>query len=340
MAKKTAPLFEVLHPMKRIDLFGHADAEKIFLDAWNNRETRPLHPVWILAGPKGIGKATLAHRIAKFVFANSSAAGGLFGPAPAAASLDLSPDSIEFQRYIDGGYPDLSIISLETDPEEKTEISVDFVRRMIDSMRVSASDDSWRVVIIDSIDDMNRNAANSLLKILEEPPAKTLFLIVAHKLASVLPTIRSRSQVLKMRVLDESDVRKILFEAAGVEADMEKLGRAAKLSDGSVARALSLFFGGGSAPDLFEVADIVTNPEAKASKLVEVAKSLATSDETLNVLLDVIHYLAAKNPIMAELYSEAAKEFKTADALNLDFEAVAFKTIRDMRKCLSIPTAI
>ncbi|MDR0449390.1 MAG: AAA family ATPase [Rickettsiales bacterium] len=330
MAKKAAEnSFETLHPMRRANLLGHAAPEKIFLDAWKNRALRPLHPVWILAGPKGIGKATLAHRIAKFIFADNDG-----------DSLEISPDSAAFQRYLDGGYADLAILSLETDPEEKTEISVDFVRKMTESLRMSASGDGWRVVIIDSIDDMNRNAANSLLKILEEPPAKTLFLIVAHKLAGVLPTIKSRAQVLRMGVLSESDVRKILIEAAGMDADMEKLGRAAAVSGGSVAKAVSVLGGGDDFPDMFEVADIISNPDAKVSKLMETAKQLSANDETMAILLDVIHYLSSDNPSLAELYSGASSELSAADALNIDPESAAFKIIRDIRKCLSIPTAI
>ncbi|MDR0319690.1 MAG: AAA family ATPase [Rickettsiales bacterium] len=327
--KKEENIIETIHPMRRSDLLGQAAAEKLFLDAWKNRDARPLHPVWILAGPKGVGKATLAHRIARFVLS-----GG------AGATLEIPAHEAAFQRYIDGGYADLAIVSLETDPEEKSEISVDFARRMTESLRMSASDDSWRVVVIDSIDDMNRNAANSLLKILEEPPAKTLFLIVAHRLASVLPTIKSRAQVVRCGVLNESDVRKILIESAGMDADMEKLGRAAAASDGSVAKALSVLGAGDDFPDMFAIAGMVSAPETKASKLVEISKQLAAGEESMSMLLDVVHYLSRATPSLARLYSEAAAELASADALNLDPDATAFKIIRDIRKCLSIPTAI
>lgn len=331
--KQTSPLIEMPHPMTRADLLGQDAAQNIFLSAWNNRNTRPMHPAWILAGPQGVGKATLAHRIARFIFSSNSDTN---------STLEIPQDSTAFRRYVDGGYADLTIISLETDPEEKTEISVSAVRRMTDSLRTTASDGGWRVVIIDSIDDMNRNAANSLLKILEEPPAKTLFLIVAHSLSAVLPTIRSRSVVLRMGTLPASDIQKIIMQSAGMDADMERIARAAKISSGSVSRAISLLGGNlDDFPDMFSIAEMISDATIKASKLLEISKSLAQNFDTMNVLLDVIHHLARRAPLaLARLYSQAAHEIKTADALNLERDAVAFKIIRDIRKCLSIPIAI
>ncbi|MDR2685801.1 MAG: AAA family ATPase [Rickettsiales bacterium] len=336
MAKKDAPSFDILQPMLRADLFGHADAEKTFLDAWNNREVRPLHPAWILTGAKGIGKATLAHRIARFIFANSQL-----------STLEIPADSPEFQRYADGGYSDLQILSLDTEPEEKASISVDSVRRMIDGLRMSASDGGWRVVIIDSIDDMNRNAANSLLKILEEPPAQTLFLIVAHKLSGVLPTIKSRSAVIRLRALPDADVRKLVFDIVGDGADLERVSRVASAAGGSVAKALSIM---GSAaddfPDLFETARIISDPTAKSSRLLEISKHLSSSPDSMNILLDVIYNLSITpqstlhTPHLSDLYFTAASELASQRALNLEADATAYKIIRDIRKCLLIPTAI
>ena len=183
MAPKKAPAYTFPDPIDNDTLIGHGDVMRSFADAWAARDTHPIHPVWMLTGPRGIGKATLAYKIAKTVYGN---VGDFF--------------IIDLARNID------------KDGKSKSDgkvISVYTVRAMIERMQMSSMSGEWRVVLIDSVDELNTAASNAILKLLEEPPAKTLFLLVTHQLANVLPTVRSRARVEKMRPLNLSELREL-----------------------------------------------------------------------------------------------------------------------------------
>ena len=150
--KKESCVYNFPHPMENEYLVGHTDTLNNFVRAWENRDVHPLHPVWMLTGPMGIGKATLAYKIAKMVYGN---VGDFF--------------IIDQEHNIDkDGKPK---------PDGKV-ISVYTVRAMIDKMQMSSMSGDWRVILIDSVDQLNTAASNAILKLLEEPPAKTLFLLV------------------------------------------------------------------------------------------------------------------------------------------------------------------
>ena len=176
----------------------------------------------LIHGPRGIGKATLAFDFARRIFAQT-------GDEPAAQIA---------AQVAAGGYPNLFVMrksARDTGKGYYTVIRVEEVRGFIDQMRMTRGRAGHRIAIIDAIDDCNPSSANALLKILEEPPADTTFLLVSHRPGSLLPTIRSRCVQVALRPIDESDVRAVLA-ANRPDLDAEVLARAASLSGGGPRR--------------------------------------------------------------------------------------------------------
>lgn len=235
------------HPAETAALFGQSEAESRFLDAW--RQDR-LHHAWLLRGPNGIGKATLAYRIARALIAAPVASGdSLFGDAVPAIpeTLDRPPGCPVASRISAGSEPRLFVLRRTPNPTTgrmRGQIAIDDVRRLREFLGLAAVDGGWRVIIVDSADEMNRNSANALLKFLEEPPALSMFLLVSHAPASLLPTIRSRCRTLDLSPLGAEDHAWAL-EAAGAETTSETAAALAQLASGSVGRALKLISIGG-----------------------------------------------------------------------------------------------
>jgi len=224
-------------PSEAARLVGHATAVAAIVEAYRSGR---LHHALLLTGPKGIGKATLAFQIARYLLANPD-------PAKAQESLQpADPSDRVFRQIASGSH--LSVLHVTRSYNDKTKkfmtiLGVDEVRRIGRFLSMTAHDGAFRVVIVDSADDMNVNAANALLKRLEEPPEKTLFLLLSHSPGRLLPTIRSRCQMIRLAPLDETDMAEALGATGATlsGAPSEILARA----EGSVRRALLLSeFGG------------------------------------------------------------------------------------------------
>ena len=280
-------------------MVGHSDTLNNFINAWNNRDVHPLHPVWMLTGPMGIGKATLAYKIAKMVYGN---VGDFF--------------IIDQERNIDkDGKPK---------PDGKV-ISVYTVRAMIDKMQMSSMSGDWRVVLIDSVDQLNTAASNAILKLLEEPPAKTVFLLVVHQLANVLPTVRSRARVEKMRPLTISQLRELCVKFIPEEdVSTETL----KLSNGSFGRIASLKQSGGD-ETYSDLIEFLNNPRANSGDAMVLAKKIATDTALHGILLDAIAHFG-----LADLYPHATRAINDIKTLYLEPEIGIFKIIMEIKKCL------
>jgi DNA polymerase III subunit delta' len=299
---------EIRHPRETLSLYGHAEAERAFLDAY--RAGRMPH-AWLIGGPRGIGKATLAYRMARFVFAHPDQA----APEVAQAnSLALPRDHPVSRRIAAQGHPDL--LALERVEDEKgkmpTMISVDLVRRTIGFFGSTAGEGGWRVCIVDSADELNAAGANALLKILEEPPAKALLLVVSHAPGRLLPTIRSRCRRLALRPLAAGDVARAAANALGRDANEPEIKTAALASDGSVARALDLI--GGTA---LQVRDKVNTmlaalPAVDPRELHALGDALGRNDESaFTAFVDAVRdWLSARVTVAG---AEPARLVRMAD---------------------------
>ncbi|MBR6597859.1 MAG: AAA family ATPase [Alphaproteobacteria bacterium] len=297
--KKNNTVYKFPHPMDNECLVGHADTLARFTDAWQKRDTHPMHPVWMLTGTQGIGKATLAYKIAKMVYGN---VGDFF--------------IIDMDRNIDAhGNPK---------PDGKV-ISVYTVRAMIDKMQMSSMSGDWRVILIDSVDQLNTSASNAMLKLLEEPPEKTLFLLVVHQLANVLPTVRSRARVEKMRPLTISQLRELcvrFIPEEDISTDM------LRLANGSFGKIANLKASGGDEiyADLIEM---LNNRHATSSDVMVLARKIAPAPELHGILLDAIAHFG-----LADLYPLATHAIADIKNVYLEPEIGIFKIIMEIKKCL------
>ena len=209
-----APEAEGLKPPRESNLLlGYDALEQTFI---NDINAGTMPHALILAGPKGIGKATFAYRLARGLLAQE-AGGGLFDAEDAPlTSLDIAQDNPVFGRVASGGHPDFLVIEPAFDDKkgtQKTTLDVDTARKVVPFLRMTSSDGGWRVVIIDDADTMNRNAQNAILKILEEPPAKTLLILVCHRPGALIPTIRSRCRFIALPTLSEDTLEALLSRA-------------------------------------------------------------------------------------------------------------------------------
>ncbi len=234
------------HPRDTRSLVGQVQAEADFLAASQGGR---LHHAWLLIGPQGVGKATFAWRAARHLLADPpdmDGGAGLFGDAPVVPTLDTNPESPVNRRISQLAEPRLALVRRSWDDKakrHKTAITVDDVRRLKSFFGLSAADGGWRVAIVDAADEMNTAAANALLKLLEEPPERTVFLLIGHRPARLLPTIRSRCRTLRFQPLNADDLATALSATGTAAADPALLHH---LSGGSVGAAIRLQDAGGT----------------------------------------------------------------------------------------------
>jgi len=277
-------------------LRGHEEAEQTLLSAFNGER---MHHAWLISGPKGIGKATLAYRFARFVLnqgpvnAGPSLLADAIGP-PKPNSLTVAPESLVFKRIAAGGHADLLAIERRLDEKTnklKTVIDVNSVRQVSGMMRQTSAEGGWRVVVVDAADEMNTNAANALLKVLEEPPKNALFLLISHNPGRLLPTIRSRCRTLQLRPLPASLVTELAGQYAPHVSEQDA-HRLADLSDGSIGRALGLVDVGGLElyAQLMSLLHTLPNLDVKSAHTLADKVSRAGADEAFQTVTGLLRW--------------------------------------------------
>lgn len=324
------------HPRETTTLLGQ--------DAVLARTARALRAgrppsAWLITGPPGIGKATLAYRIARYLLA--------FGAGDAGPDdLSVPPDHPAARQVAAQSHPGLLILKRAINPKTgklMTVLSVDEIRRLADFFGMTSGAGGWRVAIVDTADDMNDNAANALLKMLEEPPPNAMLLLLSNMPGRLLPTIRSRCQRLELRQLDDATLEKALAQHLP-EADTSERASLARLASGSLGAALTLATGEGAAlaKEADRLIDNARDPDLLAlltlgEKLFRMRDGLELFGNFLTeALADRIraraHHGADGLDRWVALLGRIEQGFGRAAALNLEPRQTVLSTARDMSR--------
>jgi DNA polymerase III subunit delta' len=318
------------HPRETQQLFGHAEAERILLEAY--RSGRIPH-AWLIGGPRGVGKATLAYRLARFV---------LVRPDPnspevqSARSLDVDPEHPVARRMAAQAQGDLLVLERTVNERGKLrqDIAVEDVRRTVSFFGSTAGEGGWRIAIVDAVDELNDAGANALLKIVEEPPPRTLLLLISHARGLVMPTIRSRCRALDLRPLASGEVAQAVAAALGRELEAE-VKEAAELAEGSVGRAVTMLEGPALAlrQRLTQLLDRL--PETDSLALHALGDAMAGADpQPLATFVDTVNaWLSARLSVpqetrhmarIAEAWEKVNRAASEAQEFNLERKPLVF----------------
>lgn len=344
------------HPREAVQLFGHEAAQGELSRAFAFGH---MHHAWLICGGIGIGKATLAYRLARFVLAS---------PAEREeAHLTVAPASSAVRQVRALSHPGLLVLRRPYDPRSKkfmSVITVDEVRRLKSFLGLTAGDEAWRVIIVDSADELNPNAANAILKSLEEPPPRTLFVLISSEPGALLPTIRSRCRRVDLSPLGSAELRgaaQAALDAAGIDApDAAQWSRVELLAEGSVRRALQLVTAGGL--ESYEGISRILNalPRVDWPAAHALADALAASgseqrfDAFIDLLLDTLGRLGRNRTLAhpgsadatladrliapdrlsdwADMWGAILREKSETDLLNLDRKAFLLRILNRLQQ--------
>ncbi|UCI05754.1 DNA polymerase III subunit delta' [Mesorhizobium sp. B1-1-8] len=317
----------VPEPSETPRLVGHAQAAGMLATAYRSGK---LPHALIFAGPLGIGKATLAFHLAHHLLKNPDSR-----TAPDTLAVP-DPASPLFRQIATGAHP--SVLHLTRPANDKTKsfktvLTVDEIRRVSRFLSMTSHDGSYRVVIVDPADDMNINAANALLKNLEEPPARTLFVLIVHAPGSLLPTIRSRCQMVRLTPLGPDELMAVL---EGIEPpppeDPAARAALAGRAGGSARNAILLTqYGGLEIAAALDALVAAKKPEVAGAH--RLAEAVASRDQSIQFdifnrrALDLLSSAAseaalagdlARAKALSEAWHEAMNTISEAETYNLD----------------------
>ena len=312
-------------------IVGQDRAVEQFSGAWASRK---LHHAWLLAGPKGVGKASFARFAAKRVLADAA------GPPVGLPGIETADDHPMAKLVDAGSHPDMRWLERIENPKAKTpgtlyrDIIVAQVRELGEFMGMTAALSPWRVAVIDTVDELEKSGANALLKMLEEPPANTLFFLVSHAPGRLLPTIRSRCRRLDFQKLDDDAMTSVLATHAPQLKDAERR-RIIAMSFGSAERALAF-----AELDLANLEDsalaIIRQGDPTNARRSELATALARkgASERYAAFLDLAPSLIARESRQLrgpqleralDAYAKARELALAAPRLSLDPAATVFQ---------------
>ncbi len=315
-------------PRENPEFVGHQGAVASLYHAASSGR---LHHAWLIGGQVGIGKATLAYRFARWLLAGGTS-----------ADLAVPVSHPAFKRVAANTHADLLSIERRFDDKRKkmqSEIVVDTVLEVGKFLRLTAGEGGWRVVVVDGAEEMNRNAANALLKLLEEPPKRAILLLVSHAPGRLLPTIRSRCRTLNLAPLGDDEVEGLL-RAQAPELSRADAARIARLSEGSIGRALTLAEENGVA--IAGLVDEVLAGAVAPARAQQVADTLARSEDGYEVFMSLLRSgLAAGTRAAARrnqaglsrrvgLWEEFGKLERDVQNLNLDKRAAIIVALNQL----------
>ncbi len=332
-------LDDVPEPSENPFLLGHLEAQRLLLAA--QASGRMPHAI-MLAGPRGIGKATFAFHLARHLLGGEAPQGGRFEQRDPASAL--------FRQVASGAHPAVLHLTRPADAKGtgfKTVLAIDEIRKIGQFLSLTAPDGAYRVVIVDPADDLRAAAANALLKNLEEPPARTIFILICHAFGRLLPTIRSRCQVVRMGPLDDADLTVVLDRVGGLPASVDRV-ELLRRAEGSARQAIILHQHGGLeivstlAGVLGNPADIKTQHRlAEAISGREKTSQFAIFNEhALNLLADAATVATRSGDTwrakkLADAWQEARIAISDAETYNLDQKQHALTMIGRLNRALS-----
>ena len=328
---------ENIAPYQNPYLIGHETAEQVFLNAF---KSNALHHAWLISGPEGIGKATLAYKIARFLLANHQDNLSDF------KSLDVDENSAAFRLIARRAHPNLKVLErdfIETDKKKVLKaikdgepldeddlqnlkksavIKVDETRSVHEFLGKKSFDGDWRVVLIDSADDLNASSANAILKILEEPPLKTILLLISHNPNRLLPTIRSRCAKLILQPLTNENVALLLHRYCPElpQADVDGI---VQIAHGSIGRALS--YVEGNALQVYQNLLKVVSKKGMTSQALQLAYEASSDEErwalTTEMFLKIVSNYIQQGCCVEKtgaVWDQAQAMFRDTENLNMD----------------------
>lgn len=344
-----------INPKDNTYLLGQEKAEQILLNAWKNNS---LHNSWLLSGIEGIGKATLAYRFARFLLAAD------WNKRTQYTSLEVSENNPVYKLIFNNAHPDLKIIERDYTDTDKRKIlkaikegeqlsdeemrglkksafiRVDDVRTINEFLTKRSADNNWRIVIIDSIDDMNPASANAVLKILEEPPYKTVMILISHNPDKLLPTIKSRCAKLEMPPLNDNNVASLLrrYRPSLSEKAIQGL---VKIASGSIGKAI-IYSDNEALTKYDDLCKIVyAKNKFSISDLLKFCDGAVSDEANYYLVQELILKFIAENVKTCEhpdevagAWDNAIKVFNETERLNLDKKQALINVITNLIKVI------
>ncbi len=325
---------ETPHPRTVFDYFGDDASERAFLAAM---ERGRLHHAWLLTGPEGVGKATFAYRAARRLLGAVA--------RPERGALGADPDDAVCRQIVARAHPDLLVLQREVeDGKARRGIPVDEARELPRFFAKSPATAPYRVAIIDAADDLNVNAANAVLKTLEEPPTRGVVLLVSHAPGGLLATIRSRCRTLRFAPPPTSAA--VAWVTARAEVASDDAGRLLQMARGAPGQALRL-----AAAKALEVDDLAgamldALPKTDDAALMALADSfrgpagMARFQLFFDRLTARLHTRATGDAVrghgggahrLAEIWSDLVDLARQAEAVNLDRADVLYTAVARLR---------